>query len=147
MNQLTDFIKAIKVSPPSGLIIKKGTLTAEKVKEALKDTGQQFTYLEIDSSDDGQKVLFEAIKKAVIDGSWLVADIVDADVPNWLYQQVRMLAGNGHMYNYDSQEDITLAQTESRLLVLLTDEILNNSAFDGLISNFSLILRDDSNID
>lgn len=142
MNRFNEFAEFLKSSPPSGLVIKSQVLTADKIKADLSALGQSSLWLEIDSPTAPAESFFKLVEEALKNGSWLVVDILTPNIPRWLYQQVRALAGNGHLYDYDNNRDISLLITPVRLLGLMTNNDLEKCPFGTLLDNFGSVFRE-----
>lgn len=82
---------------------------------------------------------FKAVDKVLKQNAWLVLDIKTADIPGWLYEQMRTLGENGHLYNKDQDKDIRMG--DSRVLAIISEENLEECPFETFQADFGIVFR------
>lgn len=140
MFSLKKFINFLKISPPSGLVIREKGLAVGQVLEELGNLGISYIKLEIgekSTSGDFFNVMDEALKQK----SWLILDIKTPDIPPWLYEELRTLAGSGHVYDRQDNKDTALYNEDTRVLAVMSWKDMETSPFETLLSNFGVVYR------
>lgn len=139
MQNFENFIKFLSVSPSSGLIIKDNEISQKIINKKLLDFKFKSICLNINHLSD-EKDFWQKIEEAIEKKMWLILDI-EQDIPAWLYQQLRALSGNGHLYKYQASQEMNLTDTPTRILALISDNDLEKSVFNNLISCFGIVFR------
>jgi hypothetical protein len=140
MPSLNEFLKFLAVSPPSGLIIAKNGLTAKKARteiSKMKIARVDFDITEASAVAD----FFDAVRQSLKLNGWLVLNIKTSDIPAWLYDQLRTLSGNGHLFDRIKEKDYNLMSSAVRVLAVMKEKDLENCPFETFQSCFGIIFR------
>lgn len=144
MTSLIDFLKFFGASPPPGLIIaKKGAVRVAIFRE-LEKQKIFFEKMEI-TENSAEKDFFAVLEKALKKKAWLALDIKTPNIPAWLYSKLRELSCNGHMRDSVKEKDYNVHLTRTRVLALMSNDDLEASPFDTLLSCFKIVFRKENN--
>jgi len=141
MPNLEKFIKFLIASPSSGLVIKDKTINIETIEKKLSEMKKSFISLAINLTSNEEN-FWQKIEEAMKKNLWLILDI-EEDIPAWLYKQLQVLSGNGHLYNHQANKEISLETTSTRILVLIAEKDLEKSSFNNLLDCFGIVFRNE----
>ena len=144
MTSLTDFFKFLSVSPPSGLIVAKKGATRVAILRELEKQKIAFEITEI-AENSAEKDFFAVLEKALKKKAWLALDVKTPNIPAWLFAKLRELSCNGHLRDSIKEKDYGIQLAKTRVLVLMSNDDLEASPFETLLSCFKIIFRKENN--
>lgn len=136
---LINFLTRVQASPPQGLIIRGRSDLLRTVKSGLKHLRQPFVILSTTPALRDQE-FFAQLDQAANQHAWLILDI-KRDVTPAVYASLRELASTGHITDHAANKDYPISGTQTRILGIIQNKELENSAFETLLVNFGLIFR------
>ena len=138
MSDLKEFLIFLKSSPPSGIAILEQEDTND-ILNGLSELGVKNELLVV-TEESQEENFFNFLGDRLDDGMWIILEIKTRQLPDWVEKQMNNLQYNNKLVR-DNMRYLFDDTTENRLLVVVSEDDLENMSTDTFLTNFGIAYR------